>query len=31
VVVAWALLGSAWYLIRPATERRWWFTSSKDG
>lgn len=30
VVVAWALLGAAWYLIRPATERRWWFASSKE-
>jgi hypothetical protein len=30
VVVAWALLGAAWYLIRPATERGWWFASSKE-
>lgn len=24
-VVAWALLGAAWYLVRPATEHGWWF------
>jgi hypothetical protein len=30
VIVTWAFLGAGWYLMKPVTERRWWFASMQD-